>query len=276
MSGTVLVVVSEAGFWFEELIKPLDHLDSAGYDVQFVTPTGEVPFPDGASLDPEYFDPPLGRPVTAPELAERGKALDWQKLFADRISLRDWFPIRPYISNERYLEELEAYYERREQSWERLQVYDALLMVGGSGPIADMVNNSRLHDLILGFYYADKPIAAECYAVTCLAFARELDQRKSILEGRHVTGHTMEYDYTDGWSLFVRGDYFNFGGPPYPLEYILRDTVGPDGQFHGNVGRKTSVIVDYPFLTSRSVGESDLCGRLLVEVLQKGLRRYGW
>lgn len=276
MSGTVLVVVSECGFWFEELIKPLDHLDAAGYEVQFVTPTGKLPFPDGASLDASYFDPPLGRPVTAEDLAERGKSTDWEKLFADRVSLRDWFPVRPYISSEKYLVELEEYYEKREQAWGELEEYDALLMVGGSGPIADMVNNSRLHDLILGFHKADKPIAAECYAVTCLAFARELDERRSIIEGRHVTGHTMEYDYTDGWSLFIRNEYFNFGGPPYPLEYILRDTVGPNGMFHGNVGRKTSVIVDYPFITSRSVGESDLCGRVLVETLQDGLRRYGW
>lgn len=276
MTGKVLVVVSEHGFWVEELVKPLDRLESAGYKTQFLTPTGAVPAPDGASMDPTYKDPPLGRPVTSPELAERGKSTDWNDLFSERISLRDWFPVRPYLSSEHYLADLESYYEKRDEAWRAIDDYDALLMVGGSGPIADMVNNSRLHDLILGFHKADKPIAAECYAVTCLAFARELDERKSILRGRHVTGHTMEYDYTDGWSLFIRGEYFNFGGPPYPLEYILRDTVGPEGQFHGNVGRKLSVIVDYPFITSRSVAESDLCGQMLVAVLQDGLRRYGW
>ncbi|MDQ3974852.1 MAG: type 1 glutamine amidotransferase domain-containing protein [Actinomycetota bacterium] len=276
MDSEVLVFVSEHGFWFEELIMPLDRLEDAGCAVQFVTPTGALPFPDGASLDATYVDPPLGRPVTSPGLAERGKAMDWEKLFADRISLRDWFPVRPYLSSGRYLEDLEAYYAQREQAWEKLDAYAGVLLVGGSGPIVDMVNNPRLHDLILGFYRADKPIAAECYAVTCLAFARELDERKSILEGRHVTGHTMEYDYTDGWSLFLRGDYVNFGGPPFPLEYILRDTVGPNGAFHGNVGRATSVVVDYPFITSRSVAESDLCGDLFVQALQKDLRRYGW
>lgn len=278
MSETVLVVVSEHGFWVEELLKPLDRLTGAGYAVKFLTPTGKVPFPDGASLDPTYKDPPLGRPVTDDKMAARGKATKWDDLFRERQSLRDWFPVRPYLSAPNYLQELEAYYGQRAESWKKVDDYAALLMVGGSGPIVDMVNNARLHDLILGFYYKDKPIAAECYAVTCLAFARELDDRKSILLGRHVTGHTMEYDYTEGWSISVRGEYFNFGGPPFPLEYILRDTVGSSGAFHGNVGRKLSVILDYPFITSRSVGESDLCGEILVRTLKDrgAFRRFGW
>ena len=37
-------------------------------------------------------------------------------------------------------------------------------MPGGSGPMVDMVNNERLHDVILGFLAQDKLIAAECYA----------------------------------------------------------------------------------------------------------------
>ena len=276
MSKKVLVGLSEHGFWVEELVLPLDHLKSAGYEVDFVTPTGSLPFPDGASMDSSYVDPPLGRPVTSPGLAKRGKEANWKTLFKNRISLKDWFPVRPYLSGDKYLDSLEKYYGSREKAWERISEYDGLLLVGGSGPIVDMVNNSRIHDLILGFYYADKPIAAECYCVTCIAFARELDTRKSILSGRHCTGHTMEYDYTDGWSLLVRGEYLNFGAPPFSLEYILRDAVLPDGQFHGNVGRGTSVILDYPFITSRSVESSDLCGNILVKTLKDGLKRYGW
>jgi putative intracellular protease/amidase len=276
MSERVLVVVSEHGFWTEELLKPLDRLTGAGYAVTFVTPTGKVPFPDGASLDPTYKDPPLGRPVTDATMAARGKSMDWEGLFRERQNLEDWFGLRPYLSAPSYLEKLEDYYTSRAEAWKKINDFVALLMVGGSGPVVDMVNNSRLHDLILGFYYQGKPIAAECYAVTCLAFARELDDRKCILLGRHVTGHTMEYDYTEGWSISVRGEYFSFGGPPFPLEYILRDAVGPNGAFHGNVGREYSVIVDHPFITSRSVHESELCGEMVVRTLKDGVRRFGW
>jgi putative intracellular protease/amidase len=152
--------------------------------------------------------------------------------------------------------------------------YAALLLVGGSGPIVDMVNNQRVQDLILGFYHANKPIAAECYGVACLAFARDYHLRKSILWGKHVTGHPLEYDYKDGTGFM--GVDFNMGPPPYPLEFILRDATGPDGAFHGNVGRKISALVDYPFITGRSTADSYKTGELLVAVLEKGLKRYGW
>ena len=66
------------------------------------------------------------------------------------------------------------------------------------------------------------------------------------------------------------------GPPPYPLEYILRDATAPDGRVHGNVGHATSVIVDYPFITGRSTPDSYLTGEKMVEVLEKGLKRYGW
>jgi hypothetical protein len=72
------------------------------------------------------------------------------------------------------------------------------------------------------------------------------------------------------------GTDFNMGPPPYALEYILRDATGPDGRYHGNVGKETSVIVDYPFITGRSTPDSYLTGEKMVEVLDKGLKRWGW
>lgn len=281
MSKKVLIAVSEHGFWVEELLKPIDHLEAAGIEYDFVVNKGDImPFPDGGSLDDTYVDPPLGRPVTSAEMAARGKDTNWNTLFAERKVLHNWFPVRPYLSADNgqrgYIGALEDYYTAREEAWKQIEEYDALLLVGGSGPVIDMVNNGRLHDLILGFYYANKPIAAECYTVTCLAFAREFDTRQGILEGKHVTGHTMEYDYTSGWAVMANDQPLFFDAPPYPLEYILRDAVGTEGQFHGNVGRVTSVIVDYPFITSRSVASSNLCGEKLVEVLNEGLTRFGW
>ena len=66
------------------------------------------------------------------------------------------------------------------------------------------------------------------------------------------------------------------GPPPYPLEFILRDATGPDGRYHGGVGRQRSTILDYPYLTGRSTQDSHLVGELMVEVLERGLKRYGW
>jgi putative intracellular protease/amidase len=184
-------------------------------------------------------------------------------------------PERPYHSEDSFLRKEEAYYKERDaKAEELLDTYDALLIVGGSGPIVDLVNNQRLHDLILAFYDADKLIGAECYGVTCLAFARSWEDRKSIISGKHVTGHCIEYDYKYGTGFM--GTNFVMGPPPYPLEWILRDATAPGGAYHGNYGHETSVIVDYPFVTGRSTSDSYLTGQKMIEVLEQGLRQWGF
>jgi hypothetical protein len=66
------------------------------------------------------------------------------------------------------------------------------------------------------------------------------------------------------------------GPPPYCLEYMLSDAVGPEGRYHGNFGKRTSVIVDYPFITARSLQCSHEFGDRMVDVLAGKLTRSGW
>jgi putative intracellular protease/amidase len=275
MSRRILIVLSEWGYWGEELLGPLETFDQAGYEVDFATPTGKRPKVITVSVDPEYVDPPLGRSVTSPEVAEKVRALDASSRLDSPLSLASMLPDRPYRSSHNYLREQEAYYRALAQVEQELtDKYDAILLVGGAGPIVDMVNNFRVHDLIQAFYKADKLIGAECYGVPCLAFARDQEDRQSIIRGKHVTGHCIEYDYKEGTGFM--GTDFIIGPPPYPLEYILRDATAPGGQYHGNFGKPTSVIVDYPFVTGRSTPDSYLTGRKMVEVLEHGLRQWGF
>ena len=298
----ILIVLSEWGFWGEELVGPVDVFDAKGYESTFCTPTGRRPHALPPSMDPSFIDPPLGKSVTAADMAAKVKALDAtdnNRLAAPR-NLSAWFPERPYWSGRDaagsdadttpILRQWEDYYRHRSAAQaEAVGTYDAVLLVGGSGPMIDMVNNYRVHDLILGFLDAGKPIAAECYGVACLAQARDYGIRKSIIWGKHVTGHAIEYDYKDrtgvldprSGEMLTRNPadpdgWVNLGPPFYTLEYILRDATGPDGQFHGNVGHATSVLVDYPFITGRSTPDATLTGEKLVAVLDDGLRRYGW
>ncbi|GGX32605.1 hypothetical protein GCM10010297_62490 [Streptomyces malachitofuscus] len=270
----ILVILSEHGYWGEELVGPLHHFDQRGYEVVFATPTGKRAHALPPSMDPEYVDPPLGRSVTSQEVARLTREIDASDRLDDPIDLSGWLPERPYTADDDYLRKLEAYHRAVDTVAEELEEYDALLVVGGSGPIVDLANNERVHELILAFLRAGKPIGAECYGVAPLAFARDWEDRKSILWGKHVTGHCKEYDYKDGTGFL--GTDFVMGPPPYPLEYILRDATGPDGRYHGNFGKETSVIVDYPFITGRSTPDSYLTGEKMVEVLEEGLRRYGW
>ncbi|MEO1068794.1 MAG: type 1 glutamine amidotransferase domain-containing protein [Cyanobacteria bacterium J06638_6] len=280
----ILCVISEWGYWGEELVGPYDALIGAGYTFDFVTATGRRPPALPPSMDESYIDPPLDKKVTSAHYAQRTKEIDSSTLLKEPIDLSAWFSAMPYFNSPNFGHELEAYYVKRGSCWKDLEQYDALLLPGGSGPMVDMVNNERLHDVILGFLAQDKLIAAECYCVTCLAFARDWTERKSIIWGKHVTGHAREYDYKDGTGFAQMYDYegkpmntsANFGPPFYPLEYILRDAVGPDGQYHGGVGHTLSTILDYPFLTGRSTQDSQLVGELMVQALEKGLKRYGW
>lgn len=277
MSATkkILAVMSNRGYWGVELTGPMVKLEEAGYTLDFVSPTGERPEALPPSYDTEYFDPPLGVCVTTPEDAEQVKSIKDSPKLDNPINLSEWMPERPYFSADKFLRAWEDYFRKVKQRQEEMTAtYDGVLLVGGSGPIVDMVNNQRLHDIVLGFHRADKPIAAICYGVATLVFARDFNERTCILRGKHVTGHCIEYDYHDGTGFM--GTDFNMGPPPYVLEYILRDAVGPDGMYHGNFGKQTSVIVDYPFITARSLQCAHEFGEQFVNMLDKGLKRYGW
>jgi putative intracellular protease/amidase len=271
----ILAVTSEWGHWGIELVGPVDRLEAAGHVVDLITPNGRPSPVLPPSLDPEFYDPPLGLHVTTPEDAAATRAFMATGRLDHPLSLAARFPERPYLSTRDYLRALHAYHAAvLEAQAATLATYDALLLVGGSGPILDVVNNPRVHDLILGFWRAQRPIAAICYGVAALVFARDFNERQCILRGKHVTGHCIEYDYKDGTG-FVGSD-INIGPPPYVLEYLLRDAVGPDGGYHGNFGKRTSVVVDVPFVTARSLQSSHLFGQCFVDVLDAGLTRYGW
>lgn len=282
----ILILLSEWGYWGEELVAPLEEFDRAGYETVFITPRGRRPNAILVSKDPYYIDPPLGRSVTSKSMAGKVSKIDDPNSpegarLDSPLDLRTIFPERPYWSDPQLVRMMEIYHHKLVIAEKVVEEFDALLIVGGSGPIVDLANNQRVHDLILAFYKRDKPIAAECYGVACLAFARNIENRKSIIWGKKVTGHCLEYDYKDGTGFMEVKDKFldfNMGPPPYPLEYILRDATGPDGAFIGNFGHPTSVIVDYPFITGRSTPDSYLTGRKLIEVLDgnPGLKRWGW
>ena len=275
MPRNILVLLSEYGYWGEELLGPLETFDQNGYNVVFATPTGKRSRALPPSLDASYLDPPLQRTVTSEDVAARCRALDQSDRLDNALSLAEMVPDRPYFAVTNFAREIEKYYADRDEAIDRIvSEYDTVLIVGGSGAIVDLGNNGRVHELVLGFHRAGKPVAAICYGVVSLVMARDWDDRKSLIWGKHLTGHCKEYDYKDGTGFI--GTDFNMGPPPYSLEYMIRDAVGPDGQYHGRVGHETSVIVDYPFITGRSNHDSFLTGQKIVEVLENGLTRYGW
>ncbi|MEO8393733.1 MAG: type 1 glutamine amidotransferase domain-containing protein, partial [Chloroflexota bacterium] len=156
MTKKILVTLSEYGYWGEELIGPLDVMIEKGYEYTFVTPRGRKPPALPPSMEPGFVDPPLHKVVTDEYYAKRTKEVHESDLLANPINLEAWFPARPFFNGPNYGLELADYYTARDKAWEDLAQYDALVMPGGSGPMIDIDNNIRIHDLILGFLHQDK------------------------------------------------------------------------------------------------------------------------
>ena len=271
----ILCILSEYGYWGEELVEPLRLFDNMNYEVTFATPRGNFPNPVPVSMDPSYVDPPLGREVVSDRVADDVKKINESDRLKNPLNINELMPGRPYLSVNNFLHRLEGYYHELEKvKSTELDEYDALLMVGGSGPIIDMANSQRLHDIILAFHENNRLIAAECYATAALIFARDPRSKYCILKGKRVTGHPIEYDYNNDYG-FV-GLTPGIHEVPYPLEYLLRDAIGQEGEFFGNVGNTTSVILDGHILTSRSTASSLLCGEVMIKNLEEGLTRFGW
>jgi len=270
----ILAIISERGYWGVELTGPMTKLERAGYTLTFATPKGVRPGALPPSYDEQFWDPPLAGYVNSRFDVDQVRLIKDSPKLDNPINISQWMPERPYMSAPDYPQKWDAYVAAVRQCQEELSDFAGLLLVGGSGPIIDVANNQRVHDIMLGFYKLQKPIAAICYGIAALVFARDFNERTPLIRGKHVTGHCIEYDYLDGTGFL--GTDLNIGPPPYALEYLLRDAVGPTGQYHGNVGKKTSVIVDYPFITARSLQCSHEFGEQFVNVLDKGLRRYGW
>src|SRR3954471_10075285 len=114
MAKKVLVVLSGHGYWGEELVGPLEALDAAGYEVDFVTPKGTKPAALPPSMDETYVDPPLGRPVTTKEMADKVKRIEKSDRLSKPKDLSSWFPERPYFSAQLLVRELEHYYNNRD------------------------------------------------------------------------------------------------------------------------------------------------------------------
>ena len=149
---SALFVVSEAGYWGEECVEPLESLTDAGVDVDVATPTGDPPVIDDRSVDPE---------TVGEATAERVRIVHETD---DR--LQDPTPLA------------------------RVDVagYDAVVFPGGHGTEWD-INQDRharrlLRDAVAG--ETGKALVV-CHAVGILAFARDEDG-EFLIDGRAVTG----------------------------------------------------------------------------------------
>ena len=149
---SALFVVSEAGYWGEECVEPLETLTDAGVDVDVATPTGDPPVIDDRSVDPETV----------------GEAT------AERV--RIVHETDDHLQDPTPLARVDA------------AGYDAVVFPGGHGTEWDINQDRHARRLLRDAVAGEAGTAlVVCHAVGILAFARD-DDGEFLVDGRAVTG----------------------------------------------------------------------------------------
>lgn len=253
MKKKVLIAATNYGSWGEELQAPWDVLKNAGYKVTLTTPLGKKPLPLKVSVDPDFVDPVQKYKTNPPEVCRRIKELVDGDEWAHPIKFKD----------------------------AKMSDYDAIVLTGGLGAMIDMCNNYNLHKLIMDAYKSNKLIGSLCYAVATLVFTRNpLNNHKSIIYGKKVTAHPRAWDFYGpdfdftydlyGATPDNKGTDVHTPGFLWPLEDLVMDAVGPDGQCIANASASREmpeVAYDWPFVTGTSVESSIAYGEKIAEVL---------
>jgi putative intracellular protease/amidase len=250
----VIIAATNYGTWGEELQAPWDALNKAGFDVTLTTPLGKKPLPLAVSVDPDFVDPIINFKVNPPEVCARIKELTDGNEWDNSIKFKD----------------------------ARMEDYDAIVLTGGLGAMIDMCNNYNIHKLIMDAYRSNKLIGALCYAVTTLVFLRDpKNNNKSIIYGKRIAAHPAAWDfYGPEWDFTYdlygatpdnKGTDVHTPGFLWPIEHLVRDAVGPDGEcvaIESANRENPSVVYDWPFVTGTSVESSIAYGEKVVDVLK--------
>jgi putative intracellular protease/amidase len=153
------------GFWWAELTHPYWEFTEHGYEV-------EVASPDGGALEGDkWSDPRDESRYSADDLISLGfiNSPDHAKLVAEPKALADV----------------------------AVEDYDALLVIGGQGPMYTFYRSEAVHALLGDFYEAGKPVAVICHA-TCALLEARLSDGSLLVEGKTWTGFAnSEEDYVD-------------------------------------------------------------------------------
>ncbi|MDX8291549.1 type 1 glutamine amidotransferase domain-containing protein [Metabacillus indicus] len=153
VSNAIKVKSYETGYWSEEFHVPLMALEDAGHKVTIASPKG-------------------------------GDAK------VDTFSLTDqWDP----HGVSKAFEELGRWKETKRLSDLSGKDFDAVVFVGGHGPMFDVAYDAHAHRIINEIYDNGGIVAAECHAPAVLAFTVRPDGT-SIIQGKKVTSYPDVYE----------------------------------------------------------------------------------
>ncbi|MFE7631004.1 type 1 glutamine amidotransferase domain-containing protein [Kocuria sp. NPDC057446] len=206
------------GFWAEELVVAHRALRRAGHTVDLATPGGRRPTVDGSSLAPDA--------TGGPERADEFRAY-LQEIDAE-------------LSAPGVLADVDAH------------DYDAVVLPGGHGPMADLVHDPSLGRILATADRTGRLIAPFCHGPAGLLSAQ--DDGTFLFAGRRLTAFTNQEELTGG-----TGD-----NTPWFLETVLREKgavveTGPAWASH--------VVRDANLISGQNPGSSQAVADVLLEAL---------
>ncbi|EKD64937.1 MAG: ThiJ/PfpI protein [uncultured bacterium] len=163
----VLLVVSERGYTWDEVIYPYLEFQKRHWQVVFATPTGGIPNVDPLSVEVRLFWNLFGFGTSKKVAPNSEKGKEMLAILRKPLDLRK----------------------------ARAADYDAIFVAGGHGALFDLNKNIDLHRLILEFDNARKPVGLLCHASSVLAFMQK--DGKPYLHDRRITG------FPTAWEHFV-------------------------------------------------------------------------
>jgi putative intracellular protease/amidase len=153
------------GFWWAELTHPYWTFTEAGYAVDIVSPDG------GALMGDAYSNPADASGYSADDLISLGfiNSPKHAAVVADSKALADI----------------------------DLESYDAIMIIGGQGPMYTFYDDDRVLDLVARSYDSGKITAAICHG-TCVLLKACRSDGALIVDGKTWTGFAnSEEDYAD-------------------------------------------------------------------------------
>jgi putative intracellular protease/amidase len=213
------------GFWWAELTHPYWEFTQRGYEV-------DVASPDGGRLDADSWSDPRD---------ESGYSAD------DLLSLG-------FINSPAHMKLVEQSTPLAEVS---VDDYDAILLVGGQGPMYTFSDDERVHRLLASFYEAGKPTAVICHA-TCVLLKARLSDGTLLVDGKTWTGFAnSEERYAD-----------EFVGQPIQPFWIEDEARKLEGTNFIVAGRFTPHAVrDGKLITGQQQHSGGEAARLIMEAL---------
>jgi putative intracellular protease/amidase len=213
------------GFWWAELTHPYWEFTERGYSI-------DVASPEGGRLQADSWSDPR----------------DESKYSADDlISLG-------FVNSPEHMTLVE---ESRSLSDVRVADYDALLVIGGQGPMYTFYENQAVHGAIRDFYEGGKPTAVICHG-TCALLKTRLSDGSLLVEGRTWTGFAnSEEDFAD--------EYVGQRIQPFRIEDEAREIEGTN--FIVSARFKPHAVRDGLLITGQQQYSGAAAARLVIEAL---------